>query len=87
MNILNFRWSRLEHPRFGLINAIKAKSDLPKGAEVLVNYGMGMAEAPLWYKSLWVKHLRENKKLTNEEIVKWCSIQYAMNGKLIQLPL
>ena len=38
-----FRWSRFEHPRFGLICAIQAICDLESGTEVLVNYGMGMS--------------------------------------------
>lgn len=58
-----------------------------KGTEVLVNYGMGMADAPMWYKNLWVKHLREEKHLSDQEISDWCSRQYAMNGRLIELPL
>ena len=61
--------------------------DLKKDSEVLVNYGMQMAEAPIWYKSLWVKHLRETKNLTDENIIDWCGRQYSMNGKLVELPL
>ena len=35
------RWARIEHPRFGLITAIRAIKNLAPGEEVLVNYGMG----------------------------------------------
>ena len=45
-----------------------------------------MAEAPSWYKSLWVEHLR-NKGMNNYDIINWCGRQYAMNGRLIDLPL
>ena len=82
-----YRWSRLEHPRFGLIIAIRAIIDMKKGSEVLVNYGMQMAEAPVWYKSLWVKYLRETKCLSDDGIKDWCSRQYSMYGKIIDLPL
>jgi hypothetical protein len=83
----NCRWTRIEHPRFGLICAIKTIRAIPKGQEVLVNYGMGMSDAPLWYKSLWVQHLRETKGLNDTEILHWCGRQYAMNGRLVELPL
>ena len=46
-----------------------------------------MADAPVWYKSLWVKHLRETEYLTDCEIKDWCGRQYCMNGKVVQLPL
>ena len=45
-----------------------------------------MSDAPNWYKTLWVEHLR-NKGQSNDEILDWCSRQYAMNGRLIELPL
>ena len=86
MNSNFFRWARLEHPRFGLIVAIKAVRDLSEGEEVFVNYGMCMAEAPDWYKSLWVDHLK-SQGLNNQEILDWCGRKYAMNGRLIELPL
>ena len=82
-----YRWSRLEHPRFGLIIAIRAIIDMKKGSEVLVNYGMQMAEAPVWYKSLWVKYLRETKCLSDDQIKDWCSRQYSMYGRSIDLPI
>ena len=47
---------------------------------------LGMSDAPNWYKTLWVEHLR-NKGQSNDEILDWCSRQYAMNGRLIELPL
>ena len=82
----NAKWSRLEHPRFGLICAIQVLEDLPRGSEILVNYGMRMSDAPLWYKSLWVEHLRRTKNYSDEEILYWCARQKSMNGRLIDLP-
>lgn len=81
----NSRWSRLEHPRFGLICSITALRDICKGEEVLVNYGIGMAHAPQWYKLLWVRHLKNIGK-TDSEIRDWCCRQYSMNGHVIELP-
>ena len=86
-NVHQYRWVRFQHPRFGLIVAIKAIKDMAEGSEVLVNYGMGMADAPIWYKMLWVKHLREDRHFSDKDIMDWCGRQYAMNGRLIDLPL
>ena len=47
---LNYRFSRIDHPRFGLIICVMAKRDLSAGEEILVNYNMDMALAPEWYK-------------------------------------
>ena len=45
-----YRFSRIDHPRFGLIICVMAKRDLSAGEEILVNYNMDMALAPEWYK-------------------------------------
>ena len=82
-----FRWSRLEHPRFGLICAISALRDIEKDEEILVNYGLSMADAPLWYKHLWVHHCRVNEGWSDEKILKWCYHKYEMHGKTIELPI
>ena len=47
---LIYRFSRIDHPRFGLIICVMAKRDLSAGEEILVNYNMDMALAPEWYK-------------------------------------
>ena len=65
---------------------IRYLSDIPKSAEIFVSYNMKMGEAPSWYKSLWVEHLRA-KGMNNDDIINWCGRQYAMNGRLIDLPL
>ncbi len=46
----NARWSRLDHPRFGLICALTADRDIAGGEEVLVDYGLRLADAPGWYR-------------------------------------
>ena len=81
----NARWSQMDHARFGLICAIKATKDISPGEEILVNYGLGMAEAPTWYKSLWVEHCRKQRKMTDQEIRDWCGRQYAMKGRVVDL--
>ena len=81
------RWARIDHPRFGLICAIASIRDIEKDEEVLVNYGLPMADAPLWYKELWVDHVRKNEGWSDDKILRWCERKYAMNGKVIKLPL
>ena len=46
-----------------------------------------MADAPLWYKHLWVDHVRKNEGWEDEKILKWCQRRYTMTGKIINLPL
>ena len=46
-----------------------------------------MADAPLWYKELWVDHVRKNEGWSDDKILRWCERKYAMNGKVIKLPL
>lgn len=82
-----FRWSRIEHPRFGLICSIVAITEILVGEEVFVNYGLGMSEAATWYKLLWVDHLRKHQGICDNEINAWCSRMYSINGRYIQLPL
>ena len=75
---------RLEHPRFGLICSITALRDICKGEEVLVNYGIGMAHAPQWYKLLWVRHLKDIGK-TNSEIRDWWVHSYISKSRTLIL--
>lgn len=44
-----------------------------------------MAEAPAWYKALWVQHCRTEKGMTDQDIMDWCGRQYAMKGKIVEL--
>ena len=38
--------------------AIFAKEDIKKDDEIFVCYGYGMANAPEWYRNLWLQYLR-----------------------------
>ena len=83
---VNAQFTVLEHPRFGLICAVRTKRKVQKGEEILVNYSLGMWDAPEWYKALFVDHCRRDKKMSDTEILDWCGRQYAMIGKHINLP-
>ena len=50
VSVIHYRFSRIDHPRFGLIICVMAKHDISAGEEILVNYNMDMALAPEWYK-------------------------------------
>ncbi len=84
---VNLCWSRLEHPRFGLICSLSAARDISAGEELLVNYGVSMADAPGWYKELWVRFCREDKGMADAQIEEWCRMQYSRYGKWVTLPL
>ncbi len=83
----NAKWTRLDHPRFGMISALSAKRNICKGEEILVDYGLDMAEAPEWYKTLFVDHCRKAKNMSDEEILDWCRRQHRIKGKWCQLPI
>lgn len=83
----NAKWATLDHVRFGLICAVRATRNIQPGEEILVNYGIRMGIAPLWYKQLWVEHCKNELHMSNEDILSWCDRQYSMNGILVQLPL
>ena len=75
--------SSLENPHFHR----KSNRVVAKDEEILVNYGLPMADAPLWYKHLWVHHCRVNEGWSDERILKWCYHKYEMYGKTVQLPM
>ncbi len=41
-----------------------------EGEEVLVNYGIKMAQAPDWYKAEFVNHLRKDRGWNDEQVCK-----------------
>ena len=45
-----------------------------------------MSHAPPWYKALWVHHMRTEMGMSEAEMRDWCGRQYAMNGRVIELP-
>merc|ERR1711860_303613 len=79
--------SRVEHPRFGLICGIEALQDIKEGDELFACYNLCLADAPDWYKSLYVHHCRHVRRLSDEDILGWCARQYDLKGKIINLPL
>ena len=66
--------------------SITALRDIVADEEILVNYGIGMAHAPSWYKTLWVHHMRTEMGMTDTDMLDWCGRQYAINGRVIELP-
>ncbi len=66
----NTSWVIVEHPRFGLIRGLATVEDVRAGDEILVNYHMNLADAPDWFKKVWLRHQREVKKLSDESILR-----------------
>ena len=54
--------------RFGLIRALESLYDIAEGEEITVNYNLGMANGPEWYRLLWLRHVREKKGWTDEQV-------------------
>ena len=54
---------------------------------MLVNYGIKIAEAPDWYKSDFVRHLRHDLGWNDEKILQWCNRQGSRCLKTVELPL
>ena len=69
------------------LESVLVTQNIEKDEEILVNYGLPMADAPLWYKHLWVHHCRVNEGWSDERILKWCYHKYEMHGKTVQLPI
>lgn len=58
----NAGFQMFEHPRYGLIIAVKAIKDIKKGQEIFVDYGYQKAPFPadfLWYHEAKEKYLQE----------------------------
>ena len=69
-NLPNADWALVEHPRFGLIRGLASQRKILKGEEILVHYHMNLADAPMWYKQVWLKHQREHKKMSDQSIMR-----------------
>jgi len=82
----NCEWSLIEHPRFGLIRALESLYDIAEGEEITVNYNLGMANGPEWYRLLWLRHVREKKKWTDEQVDKFIVRNHELTMKWIRLP-
>ena len=82
----NTVWDLMEHPRFGLIRALCSTQDIPAGQEITVNYNLGLAAGPDWYRLLWLRHVRETKHWTEEAVQRYIERNYDMTMKRIVLP-
>ena len=82
----NAEWALVEHPRFGLIRGLNSIEKIKKDDEILINYQMNLADAPDWYKMVWLRHQREFKKM-NEDAINRVLARYTENtGKRVELP-
>ena len=82
----NAEWILFEHPRFGLIRALRAQVDIEENQEVLVNYTMNLADSPEWYRVLWIKSQREDKKASDAAIKRILDRYYENSGKRVEIP-
>ena len=51
-----------------------------------MNYYLGLHQGPEWYKQLWLKHVRQDKKWGDKEIQTFLDRNYDMTMKKIELP-
>ena len=72
--------------RFGLIRALESLYDIAEGEEITVNYNLGMANGPEWYRLLWLRHVREKKGWTDEQVDKFIVRNHELTMKWIRLP-
>ncbi len=86
-NAPNAEWALVEHPRFGLIRGLRAVRDIAEGQEVLVNYHMNLADAPLWYRRVWLGHQRRHKKLGDDAILRLLARYTENTTKRVDLDL
>ena len=64
---------------------MKAKGAISSGDEILVNYNLDLSMAPEWYKALWVRHLRTERCMTDEDIERWRDKESRVRGRFIDL--
>ena len=51
-----------------------------------MNYNLGLSQGPLWYRLLWLRHVRENKGWGQREIERYIERNYDLTMKRIELP-
>ena len=56
------------------------------GEEITVNYSIGLHQGPVWYKQLWLKHVRQDKRWGDKEIQRFLERNLDMTMKRIELP-
>ena len=57
------------------------------GEEITVNYQIGLHRGPDWYKLLWLRHVRSEKKWGDKDVERFLERNYDMTMKRIELPL
>ena len=82
----NATFDLIDHPRFGLIRAISSLTDISAGEEITVNYNLGLGKGPDWYKTLWLRHVREDKKWGDKQVERFIERNYDMTMRRIELP-
>ena len=82
----NVEWVIVEHPRYGLIRGLKTLDNIEQDDEILVNYSMNLADAPEWYRIVWLKHQREYKKASDASIKRILDRYYENSGKRFPMP-
>ena len=82
----NATFDLMEHPRFGLIRALSSTVDIAKDEEILVNYNLGLAKGPAWYKLLWLRHVRKTKNWSDMQVERYLERSYDMTMKRVVLP-
>lgn len=75
----------VEHPRFGLIRGLASLEKIAKDEEILINYQMNLADAPDWYKVVWLCHQRDFKKMSDEAIGRVLARYTENTGKRVEL--
>ena len=60
----NCRWSRIDHPRFGLICSLTANTVIMEGEEITVNYRLPLHLAPQWYLECHEQHLARKRRVS-----------------------
>ena len=60
----NCRWSRIDHPRFGLICSLTANTVINEGEEITVNYRLPLHLAPQWYLECYELHQARKRRVS-----------------------
>lgn len=82
----NAEWLLFEHPRFGLIRALRALVNIEADQEILVNYTINLADSPEWYRVLWIRHQRANKNASDQSIKRILDRYTENTGKRVEIP-
>ncbi len=86
-NLPNCDWCLVEHPRFGLIRGLRARQDLQPGEEVLVNYHINLADAPRWYRQVWLQHQRGHKGMSDQAVARLLAKYADLTAKRVEVDL